>query len=628
MVYQGRWSYPGRWVKVAFVSVGVVGIPMGFSKFYGLEPAIALLIVAFVLKLLEMHNKRDAYIVILLAYFVAITEFLFFQTIPYTIYMFGAVTMITAALIGLHQTKSHLKPIKTLKTAAVLLGQSVPLMIVLFVLFPRISPLWTVPLPTDVGRTGVTDRMSPGDIALLTQSDGLAFKATFESITPRFSQLYWRGLVLSNFDGKTWTQDRMLSQRPWRYGQRMPAWTSNIEYQGEEYRYEIILEPSQQRWLFSLSVPELPDNRDVVMLHDFRLASRQRVRQRFRYELNSHLSSVLDRDLGRLLRYTNTQIPEGSNPLSQAFAKQMFERAGSIPTYVNDVLRMYYVQSFFYTLKPPLLGEDGIDDFLFVSRRGFCEHFAGSFTFLMRAAGIPARVVLGYQGGEYNPTGNFVSVRQFDAHAWAEVWLEDGGWIRFDPTGAVAPDRIERGLQAAVEEENTFLENTPLSLFKYRHLLWLTDLRLQIDAIGHYWDGWVVGYTPETQESLIQNYFGDIDRKRLGMIMLSVFFALLAVIGVAVLAKRSSTRLAPVDNEYLKFCSLMAKLGYARKTGEGPLDYASRLGLAKPELREQISRVTNVYVDQNYINSDTSDIADLKREVRRLRYKTLTANNQ
>ena len=195
MVFQGRWSYPGRWVKVLFVLTGFAAVPFSYGQIYGVEPAVSLLVVAFSLKLLEMVQKRDAYVVIMLAYFVCITEFLFEQSIPYTLYMFTCVLMITAALIGLNQTQSHLRPLRTLKTSAVLLVQAVPLMIVLFVLFPRISPLWSVPLPNDQAKTGVTDQLSPGDIATLTESDELVFRAAFQGNAPRFSQLYWRGLV-------------------------------------------------------------------------------------------------------------------------------------------------------------------------------------------------------------------------------------------------------------------------------------------------------------------------------------------------------------------------------------------------------------------------------------------------
>ncbi len=248
MIYQGRWSYPAKWVKVLFVIGGFIGIGWGYGSFLSLDPWVGILITAFVLKLLEMHSKRDAYVVILLAYFVALTEFLYDQSIPYTLAMFLVVTMITAALIGLNQTRSHTRPVATFRLASVLLLQSVPLMLVLFVLFPRLAPLWTVPLQSSIARTGVTDSMAPGKIAQLTQSGELAFRATFAGEVPPPSKLYWRGLVLSRFDGETWMQEDARL-----YGSSMtndtpaPAWVDNIVRLGNAVSYSIILEPTNQR---------------------------------------------------------------------------------------------------------------------------------------------------------------------------------------------------------------------------------------------------------------------------------------------------------------------------------------------------------------------------------------------
>jgi len=627
MVYQGRWNYPSRWVKVAFAIFGFAGIPLGYDKLTGVEPAIALLIVAFFLKLLEMHHKQDAYVVILLGYFVAITEFLFFQSIPYTIYMFFSVLLITTALIGLHQTKTHIHPMRTFRTAAILLGQALPLMIVLFVLFPRISPLWTVPLQSSMGRTGVTDSMSPGDIASLAQSDELAFRVTFDGQVPRNRQLYWRGLVLSEFDGKTWTTGSLVQRGVWRSNQDQPPWVDAIEMRGEEFSYNIVLEATQQNWLFALTMPEVPQNNKLVVLAHYNIASRIPIRKTLRYQLTSHLGSVLSRELNDYWKGRYTKIPLYSNPRTQVLAKKMLTEASSSREYIDDVLRMYNQQEFIYTLKPPLLGRDSIDEFIIDSKKGFCEHYASSFVFMMRAAGIPARVVVGYQGGEYNPRGNYFSVRQFDAHAWTEVWLKDQGWVRFDPTSAVAPERIESGLEAAVEDENTFLFDSPLSIFRYRQLLWLTDLRLQLDAIGHYWDAWVVGYTPETQMSLLSKYLGDMDKQKIYFLMLGVFFAILGTIGVFVLSKRSSVMLRPAETEYLKFCRILEKKGYARHHGEGPNDFAVRVATSLPSLKDEINWVTKAYIDAVYVNEVEADIQSLKKAVRVVRFKSLASSD-
>jgi transglutaminase-like putative cysteine protease len=625
MVYQGRWNYPGRWTKVLFVLAGLIGVPVGYRTILGLEPAIALLIVAFVLKLLEMQHKRDAYVVVLLGYFVAMTQFLFFQTIPWTAYMYGVVMMITAGLVGLNQTLTHHRPLVTLKTAFALIAQSIPLMIVLFVLFPRIPPLWTVPMPSQVARSGVSDVVSPGDIASLAASSELAFKATFEGDAPPPSQLYWRGLTLTRFDGRAWEQDdRLAFRQAWQIYSQVPTWAREIVRKGAEYQYSIIIEPTQQNWLFALNVPTLPRGDDLVMARDFRLAIKEPLHAKYRYDVVSDLSHDLEVELHEFWRYRYTLLPEdGLNQRSRDLAAELYASSNGPEDYLGRVLRRYTQQEFVYTLRPTVLGENSIDEFLFDTQRGFCEHYASSFAFLMRAAGIPARVVVGYQGGEYNPIANYYAVFQYDAHAWAEVWLEGRGWVRVDPVTAVAPNRIEQGLEAAIQEEQTFLAGSPLSAAT-RSMLWLVEIRLQLSAINHYWDSWVVGYTPALQAEMIANYFGDVDRKELGMIMLSTFFGLLALIGLIVLMKRPHRLLAPIDREYLKFCRALERQGLGRRIGEGPYDYASRVAEARPELERPVADVTDAYVASNYaVSGETPDIARLRRAVRTFRLRTL-----
>ncbi len=625
MVFQGRWSFPSRWIKVLFVFSGFAAVPVSYGQIYGVEPAVALLIVAFSLKLLEMVQKRDGYVVVMLAYFVSITQFLFEQTIPYSIYMFGCVLMITASLIGLHQTRSHLEPLRTLKTAANLLGQSLPLMIVLFVLFPRISPLWSVPLPSDQAQTGVSDRVSPGDIASLTQSDELVFRATFEGEPPRFRQLYWRGLVLGEFDGVSWTQkEEWLRGSAYRYRQPNPGWVSALDYQGDVFEYELIIEPTFQNWVFTLMLPEVPTDRDYAILYDGRVAAIQKLRQKERLKLTSHLDYQMNRDISEFSRRYNLVLPEGMNPRAVALAQEMYTAVQDPGRYSDEVMRMFG-RGFSYTLQPGVLeSQNKIDEFLFESQRGFCEHFASAYVVMMRAAGVPARMVVGYQGGEYNDTGNYIAVRQFDAHAWAEIWLEGEGWVRRDPTSVVAPERLDRGVEAAIDNAEDFLANSPLSLLRYRQLLWLTELRLQIDAVGHYWDTFVVGYTPEMQTSLLGRYFEDVSRKNLGMLMLGVFFSVLFVIALVLLAKRSVNPHSDMDAEYLRFCRTMAKRGLARDKGEGPMAYQARLLEAYPDLEAEIREVTRAYVASNY-EEQPGQLAPLKKKVRELWFRSLTS---
>jgi transglutaminase-like putative cysteine protease len=623
MVYQGRWSYPGSLVKIVFVIAGVIGLAVGYRTFLRLDPWVGLLIMMFVLKLLEMHHKRDAYIVILLAYFIALTQFLYDQSIPWAAYIYLCVTMITAALIGLNQTRSHVRPVQTFKKANLLLLQSVPLMLVLFILFPRITPLWTVPLESDVARTGVSDKMKPGSLSLLTQSDELAFRATFEGEVPAYSRLYWRGLVLSRFDGESWEQeDRGLYGRLYSPG-RPTSWIKNRELLGDTINYSIILEPTNRNWMFSLTMPEAIDKEGVGLVRDFRFFSFREIRSKFRYEVTSHLRYRADVELTPFWKYRYTLLPETGNQRSRGLAQDILSNSTDQMDYVRNVLRMFNLQEFVYTLKPTLLGDDQVDGFLLDTRRGFCEHYAGSFVFLMRAAGIPARVVVGYQGGEYNSIGNYVEVRQYDAHAWAEVWQEGQGWVRVDPTSAVAPERIEKGLESAVQGEDTFLANLPLSWMKYRQTLWLTEIRLQMSAIGYYWDTWVVGYTPSMQIGLLTRYLGEIDRTKLGMYMLAAFFSLLGLVAIFVLRKRSHKLLHPVDKEYLKFCRLLEKQGLPRSNGEGPVHYAQRISLQRPDLAQAVQTVTSAYIQTNYIEDQPAETNLLRNAIRRFRMKTL-----
>lgn len=627
MIYKGRWSYPKRWAKAMFVAGGMIGVPAGYGRhFFRLEPAVALLIVAFVLKLLEMQRKRDAFLVIYLAYFVAATEFLFYQTIPAFIYVSAVVVMITAALIGLNQTLGHHSPLHTLRLSGTLLAQSAPLMIALFIFFPRIGPLWTVPLQTQTGRTGIADRLTLGDIATLTRSPELAFRVTFDGAAPPRNQLYWRGIVMTGFDGRTWTQSRTgYGARPIEWANTLDApWDSLVERRGGAVSYSVILEPTNQNWIFALPTP-VPLTPGIGLVRDFRLYSRLPIQSRTRYDVTSWLDHRTEREISDEWRYRTTLLPPAGNPLARRLAARLRGRSASDREFINRVMLMFADEGFVYTLRPGTLGDNAIDEFLFESRRGFCEHYASSFVFLMRAAGIPARVVVGYLGGEFNPIGNYYAIRQFDAHAWAEVWLEGEGWRRVDPTSAVAPERIESGLEAAVEEENTFLEDSPLSWLRY-HTLWLTELRLQLETIGHYWDAWIVGYNPTMQFRFLGRMLGELSAWKMGIALFVSCAAVLLIVALALVLPTRARALDAATREYLTFCRIMGGLQLARERGEGPLTYAERIRAERPDLAASADRITRLFVDLKYRDGEEDLGVELKRAVRALRIRSLTAN--
>ncbi|MEJ6685394.1 MAG: DUF3488 and transglutaminase-like domain-containing protein, partial [SAR86 cluster bacterium] len=439
---------------------------------------------------------------------------------------------------------------------------------------------------------------------------------------PGPGQLYWRGLVLENYDGKTWTRRANLTDSIWRNKQSKPVWAKDIERLGSTQSYSIILEPTRQNWLFSLATADLPANADIAMLDDYTLAyvHRRGVTTKFKYAVTSDLEYRLETELNDEVRRRNTSLPRDSNPRTRALVNAIWALASNDADYVNRVLIYFADEKFAYTLQPPKLGDDDIDEFLFDSQRGFCEHYAGSFVFMMRAAGIPARIVLGYQGGEYNALANYIAVHQFDAHSWAEVWYEGRGWVRVDPTQMVSPERIQRGLESAVADEDTFLANSPLSWLKYRQLLWLQELRQQLGAIGHYWDNWVVGYNARSQLVFLSKYLEKVDASRLGMLMLTVFFGLLGIVALFVLRTRNKRVLTGVDQQYLRFCQLLSKQGLVRYHGEGPRDYSRRISRERPDLALVIQRVTQEFIRLNYEVGSPNVSPALKNSINAFRF--------
>lgn len=629
-VYLGRWRFPPGWVKVIFVISGMVGVPLGHGTVLGLEPAVSLLIVAFFFKLVEMQQRRDAFLVVFLAYFVVSTEFLFEQSILMALFVLFAMVMVTGSLVGLNQSPRHTRPVHTARRALTLLSQAAPLMLVLFVLFPRISPLWTVPMQSPVGISGVTDRLEVGDIATLSQSDELAFRVVFEGQPPLNSELYWRGLALSRYDATSdaWThEDRIVyGPRPIAYG-RNPnvSWDALIERRGGAVNYSVVLEPTQQNFVFALATP-LSSTAGIGLVRDYRLRSAEPIVKKLRYEVTSWLDHSVEREMSPEWQYRMTLLPENSNQRTLNLAREMRASVDSDKAYIREIAGLFQRQ-FVYTLKPGLLGDDPYDAFLLDTQRGFCEHFAGSFVYLMRAVGIPARVVVGYQGGEYNPRGNYVAVHQFDAHAWAEVWFPGDGWKRYDPTSWVAPERIELGLEAAISDENSFLEDSPLSWLRYRQTLWLTELRLQLSAVSHYWDTWVVGYTPTLQMKFLQGFIPDLSMTELGVLLLAGFFGVLALIAVGLLAIRPGRPLAPADREYLRYCALLARAGLARNRGEGPRSFAARVAERRPDLAANASAVANAYEQVSYAE-DAIALVALRESVRAATVRVIAGTGQ
>lgn len=473
-VFRMRAGYPRAWVKLALALLAGAGVWLSRGSLVGLDAGAVLLIAAFILKLVEMKTRRDALVLVFLGFFAVVVGYLFDDGFLAALYSLLPVTALLAALIGLQQSAFASRPWPTLRLAGGLLLQALPLMLLLFLFFPRLGPLWSLPMPGNKGVTGLSESMAPGDIAELGRSAELAFRVRFEGALPPREQLYWRALTMERFDGRRWAQAPQWS------GEDALHW----QKRGPELRYDVIMQPSSQPWLFALDVAQT-DQTDTRLMSDLHLQRRQPVEQRLFYRVSSWPQALRESSIDPRTRWRNLQLPMHGNPRARALADELRQAHAQPQALVAALLQRFNHEPFAYTLKPPATGADGVDDFLFDTRSGFCAHYAGAMAFVLRAAGIPARVVAGYQGGELNPAGNYLLVHQFDAHAWVEYWQPEQGWLSVDPTYQVAPERIEQGLEQALAGDSEYLADAPLSPLRYRGLPWLNDMRLAWDSLNY-----------------------------------------------------------------------------------------------------------------------------------------------
>ena len=618
-VYRGAWRYPGKWAKFLLLLLCGAGLLMEYRSLLGVEPMVALLLSGFILKLLEMHHRRDGLIVVYLAYFAGIVQALFYQTIGTALIILLSLTVTTSALVGLNQSQEGQRWFKPVRIGGLALLQAIPLMIVLFMVMPRLGSLWAVPMQKHGGVTGMSDRMSPGDLARLGQSAELAFRVGFAGDIPSQRQLYWRALVLSRFDGRTWTQLGPWGYDAWDaqwYGEPSASWDRNIERLGRPLAYNVILEPTHAPWLFTLG-SALPESGGIALTRDNVLMHRTPVTTKMGYRVRSWLQYRNEAEgLSPRRRAHELALPTGFNPETLALAAQWRQETASADELIQRLLD-WYNQAFTYTLRPPALGEHTVDEFLFHTRRGFCEHFASSFVFFMRAAGIPARIVAGYQGGERHPTDQYLTVRQYDAHAWAEVWLAGRGWVQVDPTAAVAPQRIEQSFSELFGAEEDFLEDQLFALARYRHIGWINGLRLRLDTLDYVWATRVLGYQ-NIQHDVLTDLLGEINPLRVGLFLLIGAALALAPLGLIYLWSSRRPRRDELDELFMAFCRKLERLGIPREIGEGPRTYAARVAQERPDWAQAATRVSRYFEAQRY--GDTRfHMARLRRAIRDFR---------
>ncbi|MDH3719089.1 MAG: DUF3488 and transglutaminase-like domain-containing protein, partial [Planctomycetota bacterium] len=470
------------------------------------------------------------------------------------------------------------------------------------IFFPRLaSPFWSVPMDTGTGTTGISDSMSPGDISSLSQSDAVAFRVKFDDRIPAPRERYWRGLVLTMFNGRSWTQDDAFEG---------PGVHEQISGEGRPIAYQVTLEPTRQRWVFALDMPWTWTLDGAFMGRQQQLARLRPVDQRVAYDVVSYPDYRTTVNLTDYARRWYLRVPMDSNERTRALAVQMRADAGSDTDFVNAVLRKFNQEEYFYTLEPPPLGSNSVDRFLFETRRGFCEHYASAFAVMMRSAGVPARVVVGYQGGEMNPMAGHMIVRQSDAHAWTEVWLNGRGWYRVDPTAAVAPERIDAGRSGAM------LDGIAAAWGLSAPPAWVHQLTLTWDAMNAKWNDWVLGYGPETQERFMQ-WLGmdDPDWRQMMFTLIGIVVALVAIISLLLMLRyRPPQR----DHAAILYDRFVRKTGVARAIGETPAAFAGRVRMESPIAAGTINEVTETYLEARYGPTDLAMLNRLENSVRTL----------
>ncbi|WP_051434608.1 transglutaminase TgpA family protein [Desulfonatronum lacustre] len=649
---------PSRMIRFALTLGCVGGVYFSFGYLLGPEPGTALLLLLLALKPFEAKGRRDQIQILFMTYLLVLLQFLHSQSLLVAGYMILVVLIATAALVGVAHPASQTDPRFRLRQASVLLLQALPVMLILFVLFPRLpGSLWGLFQTPRTGLTGLSDTMSPGDISELLQSSEVVFRVTFDDQPPAVGRMYWRALVLWETDGRTWR----VGESDRESGRESGQW--QVRPLGEPVEYVLTMEAHGQRWLPVLEMPlqgnqgrqrgtssdALPETppetppgtmpatdpdtslpatpaslpapqgltvQELEPAPDYRLVISEELRRRARFQLQAALEFETDAPTsGEHLRAL--ELPPSGNERARELARSWATTTMDERTVVDQALDFFRDETFDYTLRPPLLREEAVDDFLFRTRSGYCEHYASAFTFLMRAAGIPARVVVGYQGGDRNPLGDYFVIRQYHAHAWSEVWLEETGWTRVDPTTVLAPERIDVGAGALVPNIDM------PRVLSSREMGWVISawrgLTQGWDAANTVWNQWVLDFGFERQRRFLERFglAGTTRLERLGHLALALslsFVAAALVYGLILLRSRPPEDV--LDTTYARFCRRLAKIGIPRFPQEGPRDYALRAAGLRPDLAESIMAVSEGYIRLRYGASPSfaSDTASLKAQ--------------
>lgn len=576
LAMSGRVALPKRALLTAITLAAATAVVTGSGMLLGRETGTALLAVMTGLKLLETRCNRDVMLSICLGFLLVATYFFQQQSLWVVGYLGVAALLLVATMIALNHGADAPRRSEVLRPAAALLLQALPIMVVLFLMVPRLAgPLWGHGDP-GTGVTGLSNVMAPGSIGKLVLSDELAFRVRFEGPAPTADQLYWRGPVLWEHSAGVWREGEVQGLRP-------PA----VAARGAATDYSVLLEASGSRWLPALDMPLRRANADTYRGPAGELMALRRARGRRSYRVSSALNYQLQGELPAAAREAALQLAPGDAPRLRAMVETWQSEGATGAEIVRRALALIREQPFRYTLEPPPLSGDPVDSFFFDTRAGYCEHFAGAFAVLMRAAGIPARIVTGYLGAHQNPIAGHWLVYQADAHAWTELWLPNRGWVRVDPTAAIAPDRVESDLRSRLAAGGLAADSTVTGAD------WLFQLTMGWDALEERWNRWVIGYDYRNQREL----WDGLEHARSLLLPAGIGLGVVIALSGWALSRRAQgqSTACPIDRAFKRCCRRLARVGLARAPHEGPASYARRVSAARPDLALAIHRIARLY---------------------------------
>ncbi|WP_133129332.1 transglutaminaseTgpA domain-containing protein [Legionella yabuuchiae] len=514
------WNYPvpPLWIRIVLAISVLLILRWYYGEFLSSGFFIGVLVTFFWLKLIELHRKRDLRAIILISFYVIFTALITHTNLWIFFYVIIAVLANLSLLLKIQLPSSPF--VRLSRNSFIIIAIAIPVSVLMFFVFPRITtPMWLINLPP-TGQTAFKETMNPGSIASLQTNDTTAMRIMFNNPAKAGIKIYWNGLALSHYDGVSWSEP---TKKAFVY---LPLTLLSTK---EEADYEILLEGHEKPWLFYMEEPiagwpklKYSSNTGLTRL-DF-----QAINQRFAYAVNSTPHGYYP--LNRLLLQQNLQLPQNASPKLKRWATEQMINARYNPTkFTQQVLNYIRDNPFWYKLQPEPIGQDTyqLDRFWFDTREGYCEHYSSAVAFIYRAAGIPARVMLGYYGGEWNPIGKYLNVRQKDAHAWVEYWQNNIGWIRVDPTAAIPDYRIDTTLLDEREPSHAFYmdwENYQLDL------PWLERMKILYDSYKFFWERWLLFYNQERQQELFRSLgFGRWDLGLLlqiwiGIVLVFLFF--------------------------------------------------------------------------------------------------------